>query len=234
MNIRRWLLRRWPLIVATLAMTGAAVIAPVPASAGTTNIWCSLSAPYPRVNATGTLVNADAFVTCHGGAASAINLTLDLARDGVVVDSVLTGGTFGASAFTVASCVPGNYVATAWATIWYPFGNIPGSESQRWQSPTVYISCISTPVVASPGNQSAFVYDPAALQMTATGGTSPYTWSATGLPTGLSINPGTGLISGSVTRIGSYTVTVTAVDAAGRSGRTQFTWNVRREPCPRC
>jgi hypothetical protein len=237
MNIRRWLPRRGPLIVATLAMAGAAVIAPVSASAGTTNVNCNLSIPYPRPNASGTLVSTDAFVTCFGGAASAINLTLDLTRDGVLVASTLTGGTFGASAYTYASCVPGNYVATAWATIWYPFGNIPGSDSIRWQSPTVYINCTATPVplvVASPGNQSMFVYDPAALQMTVTGGTAPYTWSATGLPSGLSINPSTGLISGTVTRVGTSTVRVTAVDAAGRSGSTQFTWNVRREPCPRC
>jgi hypothetical protein len=70
--------------------------------------------------------------------------------------------------------------------------------------------------------------------MTATGGAPPYTWSATGLPTGLSINPGTGLISGSVTRLGIYRVTVTAVDAAGRSGSTQFSWAVRLDACRRC
>jgi hypothetical protein len=218
-------------------MTAATIISPAPASASTTNVHCNLSIPYPRPNASGTLVSADAFVTCFGGAASAINLTLDLSRDGVVVDSTLTGGTIGASAFTVASCVPGNYVAMAWATVWYPFGNIPGSDSMQWQSPTVYISCTAQPVplvVASPGNQSMFLYDPAALQMTVTGGTAPYAWSATGLPSGLSINSSTGLISGTGTRVGSSTVTVTAVDAAGRSGSTQFTWNVRREPCPRC
>jgi hypothetical protein len=211
-------------------MAAAAVIAPAPASAGTTNVNCTLSIPYPRVNASGSLVSADAFVTCFGGSASAINLSLDLSRDGVVVASTLTGG----SALVVASCVPGNYVARAWATVWYPFGNIPASDSMQWQSPTVYISCVSYPVVASPGNQSMFLYDPASLQMTATGGTAPYTWSATGLPNGVSINSGTGLISGTVTQVATSTVTVTARDAAGRSGSTQFTWRVRREPCPRC
>jgi hypothetical protein len=239
MNIRRWLPRRGPLIVAALAMTGAAVIAAVPASAAT-NVFCTLSSPYPRVNASGTLVSADAYVTCTGGAASAINLALDLARNGVIVDSVLTGGTFGASAVTVASCVPGNYVATAAATIWYPIGNIPGSSSQRWQSPSVYISCAppppppTTPVVANPGNQSMALYESAAVQLTATGGTPPYTWSAAPLPTGLSVNRSTGLISGTVTRLGTYAVTATAVDAAGRSGSVRFSWAVRLDACLLC
>ncbi|HEU5109373.1 MAG TPA: Ig domain-containing protein [Micromonosporaceae bacterium] len=232
MNIGRWLLRRGPLIVATLAMTGAAVIAPVPASAGAANIFCNLSSPYPQVNAARTLVTADAHVTCFGGVPSGINLSLDLARDGVIVASTLTGG----SAVVVASCVPGNYVATAWATIWYPFGNIPASDSIRWQSPSVYISCTAppvptTPVVANPGNQSTLLRTSATLQMTATGGTSPYTWSATGLPTGLSINPSTGLISGTVTQYAAYTVTVTAVDTAGRAGSAQFGWRVRLGAC---
>jgi len=48
------------------------------------------------------------------------------------------------------------------------------------------------------------------------GGTTPYKWTATGLPAGLSIDPGTGQISGTPTAanpVGS-TVTITATDAA--------------------
>lgn len=49
----------------------------------------------------------------------------------------------------------------------------------------------------------------------ATGGTSPYTWSATGLPAGLTMSTG-GTISGtpSSTAAGSYTVTVTVKDSS--------------------
>jgi Putative Ig domain len=69
--------------------------------------------------------------------------------------------------------------------------------------------------------------------MTATGGTTPYTWSATGLPTGLSINSSTGPIGGVVRAVGTWTVTVTAMDAASHSAGTQFSWAVKRE-CTRC
>ena len=38
------------------------------------------------------------------------------------------------------------------------------------------------------------------LQMQATGGSGSYTWSATGLPPGLTIDPTTGLITGTAPR----------------------------------
>ena len=49
----------------------------------------------------------------------------------------------------------------------------------------------------------------------ATGGATPYTWSAPGLPTGLSINSATGVISGTPTASGTFPVTVTVTDSGG-------------------
>ena len=48
---------------------------------------------------------------------------------------------------------------------------------------------------------------PVSLQMSASGGTPPYTWSATGLPTGPDHLASTGLITGTPTTAGTYTVT---------------------------
>ncbi|NDG70933.1 MAG: hypothetical protein EBY32_06420, partial [Proteobacteria bacterium] len=48
---------------------------------------------------------------------------------------------------------------------------------------------------------------------TASGGTAPYTWSATGLPTTLSINATTGIVSGNLTATpGNYTANTTVTD----------------------
>ncbi|GAA1290549.1 S8 family peptidase [Saccharothrix xinjiangensis] len=81
------------------------------------------------------------------------------------------------------------------------------------------------PAVANPGNQSTAVGTPVSLQLTASGGTPPYSFSATGLPPGLSISS-SGLISGTPTATGSYSVSVTATDSAGRTGGTSFSWAV--------
>ncbi|WP_030155704.1 Ig domain-containing protein [Streptomyces sp. NRRL S-244] len=92
----------------------------------------------------------------------------------------------------------------------------------------------AAPAVAFPGNQVNYQYDSARLQMSATGGTTPYSWSAVSLPTGLTINASTGLISGVLRGSGTRTVTVTAKDAVGATGSTTFTWRVIRDACPRC
>jgi len=53
------------------------------------------------------------------------------------------------------------------------------------------------------------------VTLTASGGTSPFTWSATGLPTGLNINTSTGVISGTPTAAGTSTCTVMVNDSLG-------------------
>ena len=80
--------------------------------------------------------------------------------------------------------------------------------------------------MTGPGNQTGTVGTAASLQIKATDSASgqTLTYSATGLPAGLSINSGTGLISGTPTASGSSSVTVTATDTTGAKGSTSFTW----------
>ena len=80
--------------------------------------------------------------------------------------------------------------------------------------------------VNNPGNQSGTVGTPVSLTMSASGGTAPYTWSATGLPTGLSISSSSGVISGTPSAAGTYSVTVTAHDSGSNTGSTSFTWTI--------
>ncbi|MDP9171393.1 MAG: putative Ig domain-containing protein [Acidobacteriota bacterium] len=49
----------------------------------------------------------------------------------------------------------------------------------------------------------------------ATGGTAPYSWTATGIPAGLTLAPTTGILSGTPTAAGTSTIAVTVTDAAG-------------------
>jgi hypothetical protein len=81
--------------------------------------------------------------------------------------------------------------------------------------------------VTNPGGQTGTVGTPASLQIHASdtdAGALSYT--ATGLPSGLSIMPSTGLITGTPTTAGTSAVTVTVTDASGPSGNTAFNWTI--------
>ncbi|MFE9257795.1 S8 family peptidase [Streptomyces sp. NPDC006879] len=88
--------------------------------------------------------------------------------------------------------------------------------------------------VANPGNQTNIQYDSVNLPMAASGGTKPYRWSAANLPSGLTINTTTGLISGLARGAGTRTVTVTATDSGNSVGSTSFSWHVIWDGCPTC
>jgi hypothetical protein len=78
------------------------------------------------------------------------------------------------------------------------------------------ISAPTTNETSLPGGQSGVTYSGAALS--GSGGVSPYTWTASGLPTGLTMTSG-GVISGTPTQTGTRTVTITILDSNG--GTTQ-------------
>jgi serine protease len=80
--------------------------------------------------------------------------------------------------------------------------------------------------VTNPGSQTGTVGTAKSLQLAASGGTAPYTWTATGLPAGLSINASSGLISGTPSTAGTYTSTATAKDTTNATGSTSFTWTI--------
>src|SRR5215469_10189802 len=86
----------------------------------------------------------------------------------------------------------------------------------------------NTVTVTNPGNQTGTVGTAVSLQIHATDSATgqTLTYSATGLPAGLSINSATGLISGTPTTAGTSNVTVTAKDTTNASGSASFTWTI--------
>ncbi|MFI1767788.1 M4 family metallopeptidase, partial [Streptomyces sp. NPDC020800] len=81
--------------------------------------------------------------------------------------------------------------------------------------------------VTSPGSQTATVGTPVSLQIQASSTNSgALSYSATGLPAGLSINSSTGLISGTPTTAGNSNTTVTVTDSTGATGTATFGWTV--------
>src|SRR5450759_1393205 len=80
----------------------------------------------------------------------------------------------------------------------------------------------------TPGSQSSIVGTAVSQQISASDSASgqTLTYSATGLPAGLSINSSSGLITGTPTTAGSSSVTVTVKDTTGASGTATFSWAV--------
>jgi Putative Ig domain len=84
------------------------------------------------------------------------------------------------------------------------------------------------PVVTNPGSMSNTVGDSVSFQIQASDpdGDPITAYGASGLPTGLSVNPSTGLISGTTTAAGTFTVTISATDSKGATGSALFAWSV--------
>ncbi|KOV93065.1 peptidase M4 [Streptomyces sp. NRRL B-3648] len=81
--------------------------------------------------------------------------------------------------------------------------------------------------VTNPGSQSATVGTAVSLQIQASSTNSgALTYSASGLPAGLSINSSTGLITGTPTTAGTSSTTVTVKDSTGATGTATFGWTV--------
>ena len=101
------------------------------------------------------------------------------------------------------------------ATWWEDLGGVAGPLA---------ITSPSTLPIAEQGNN--FSYD-----MTATGGSGSYSWTASGLPAGLSMSNTSGVISGIPTVTGTYNANVT-VAGGGQTVSQAVTLQIRHVPLP--
>jgi Zn-dependent metalloprotease len=118
-------------------------------------------------------------------------------------------------------CTEYNTVNAAWAAV-----SVTGSDP-------VPGTC-SGPTVTNPGNLTSTVGVPVVLPIKATDpGGKALTYSATGLPAGLSINASTGVISGTPTTAGTPTTTITARNTSNLTGTAAFVWTIKaaNSPC---
>jgi serine protease len=88
----------------------------------------------------------------------------------------------------------------------------------------------NTVTVTNPGKQTSRINHAVTLQVQAhdSSASATLSYSASGLPRGLSIKTSTGVIAGTPTRTGTYSAKVTATDNTGAHGSTSFTWVVTR------
>jgi len=104
-----------------------------------------------------------------------------------------------------------------------PYSLVSGHPSLRNALPSVSDGI----TVTNPGPQRTYIGGSVALQIKATAGhPDAFHYAATGLPPGLAINPVTGLITGTATVLGSYSVTVTVIDHSFEQGSATFPWTI--------
>ncbi len=86
------------------------------------------------------------------------------------------------------------------------------------------------PAISYPPPQTLGLGDDANLQMVASGGSPPLSWSGTGLPDGLTVRSD-GVVVGTATRTGSFTATVSVTDSFGLQDSIAFPWRVSTMTC---
>jgi hypothetical protein len=173
----------------------------------------SIISPGSLTNAVGAAVDyqVQAADTCTGTltyAASGLPTGLSISSStGVISGTASTAGTYHVTLKGTDSTGPS------------------GSATFTW---TVGSAAPNTVTVTNPGSQSGKVAAAVSLQIQATDSASgqTLTYSAAGLPAGLSIGSTTGLISGTPSTAGSNSVTVTATDTTGASGSASFTFTI--------
>ena len=118
---------------------------------------------------------------------------------------------------TPGSCADFTKVKAAWDAV-----SVPAQAAD----PTC--SAAGSVAVTNPGSKTGTVGTAiSSFTLSASGGTAPYTWSASGLPAGVTIGSSTGTVSGTPTTAGTYNVTATATGSGGSgSGSATFTFTV--------
>ena len=151
--------------------------------------------------------------------------------DGNALTFSATGLPAGLAINATSGLITGSPTAagTSTVTVRVSDGRLDASANFTWQ---IRQTVNSPPVIQSPGTLTQVVG--ASVNVAITGSDpegQPLTWSATGLPAGLSIHPTTGVISGTASLISNWWVTVTASDGTN-SASTSFAWSITAPQSP--
>ncbi len=179
----------------------------------------SQSAPKPRIHNPGDQVfdvgqTVNVPVTVSGGTAPLTWQTVTGLPAGLSF-STTSGSPLFSGTLTAATASP--ITVTLKVTDAFGYGS---TAAVKW---TVY----PKPTLDNPGAQSTTRNATGVtLSLTEHGGAPALTYSATGLPTNMSIDPTTGVISGTPNTAQTVSTTVKVTDALGFSDSKTFTWTI--------
>jgi hypothetical protein len=128
------------------------------------------------------------------------------------------------TSYTISNTVPGQMYCFEVSAYF-----VPTSEGPRSSQVCGYSN--QFPTLANPGNQSSATSQQVALQLAGSDPDGlPVTYTATGLPAGLTLGANTGFIGGAATTAGTFSVTARASDGVLLSAPQTFTWTVTAAP----
>jgi len=224
-----------PVPLTVTSATGTQIVATVPASlltrAGTFNV--AVSNPGGASASAQFAVNAPAITSLNPASATAGGQAFNLTVTGTnfVSGSIVLWNTTTlqpaqpATAQTIAVSVPASLLTTPGAvaiTVQNPGGATSSAATLTITPATLAIT------TASLGTEAAGT--PYSLTLTGNGGVPPYTWSASGLPTGFTLNASTGVLSGSSNTAGTFSIAVQLTDSRQNTTSKSFTFTVTAPP----
>src|ERR1700693_21399 len=198
--------------------TGTGLISGTPTSAATSTVTLSATNSAGTGNATLTLTIASAApsvtsaTTASGKVGSAFSYQITATNAPTSYGA--TGLPAGLSVNTGTGLISGTPTSAATSTVTLSATNSAGTGNA-----TLTLTIASAaPSVTSATTASGKVGSAFSYQITATN--APTSYGATGLPAGLSVKTGTGLISGTPTSAATSTVTLSATNSAGTGNAT--------------
>ena len=112
-----------------------------------------------------------------------------------------------------------------------PTGGTPTGGTPAAGTPTGNIPSAQSPTLRNPGSMTTVVGQSVNLQLSANDpGGLVLAYSGTGLPPGLTLRTGIGIISGIPSAPGAYIVTISVTNTSSLSAVQTFTWTILNQP----
>jgi uncharacterized protein YhjY with autotransporter beta-barrel domain len=223
---------------AGLTLSTGGVLSGTPTASGSFNLAVSVA----DAHGTGGSASYTLSVVVQAPLAGASSQTVAANSGATAVTLPLSGGA--ATSVAVATqATHGSATASGTSISYMPAAGYSGPDSFTYTATnssgtsapaTVSLTVTAPTLVLTPGAGAlpvGMVGTAYSQTISTSGGTAPYSFTATGLPAGLTLSTG-GVLSGTPTANGSFTLAVSVTDAHGATGSASYALDVASLPAP--